>query len=114
MDCVSRADFDSKFDALEAVWNAREDPYCSKEGPQFYHYFKQYKAQVVRHNMLRCYSGLGCPPAAYTTNASESIIKQHLHYKASLWPEFNEKLRKLINLSMKTLFGGFQDVGCIA
>lgn len=29
-----------------------------------------------RQNLLRCYRvavGLGCPPAAYTTNASESI-----------------------------------------
>ena len=103
VNCVSIADFNSKFDALEAVWNAREDPYCSKDGPQFYRYFRQYKAQAVRHNMLRCHReavGLGCPPAAYTTNASESInalIKQHVHYKASLWPEFNEKLRKLID-----------------
>ena len=103
VDCVSITDFDSKLDALEGVWNAREDPYCGKAGPQFYRYFKQYKAPVVRHNMLRCYRetvGLGSPPAAYTTNASESVnavIKQHVQYKASRWPEFNEKLRKLIN-----------------
>ena len=103
VDCVSIADFNSKLDTLETVWNAREDPYCGKGGPQFYRYFKQHKAPVIRHNMLRCYReavGLGSPPAAYTTNACESvnaIIKQHVQYKASRWPEFNEKLRKLVN-----------------
>ena len=88
VDCVSVADFYSKLDVLESVWNSREDPYCGKGGPQFYRYFKQYKAPVVRHNMLRCYReavGLGFPPALYTTNASESVnavIKQHVQYKA--------------------------------
>ena len=53
--------------------------------------------------MLRCYReavGLRSPPTPYTTNASESVnavIKQHVQYKASCWPEFNEKLRKLID-----------------
>ena len=57
--------------------------------------------------MLRELVGLGSPPVAYTMNASESInaiIKQHVQYKASCWPEFNEKLRKLP--SMKKLFSG--------
>ena len=103
VDCVSTADFDSKLDSLETIWNSCEYPYCGKGGLQFYHYFKQYKAPVVKHNMLRCYReavGLGSPPTPYTTNASESVnavIKQHVQYKASCWPEFNEKLRKFID-----------------
>ena len=64
VDCVSIADFDSKLDTLEATWNAREEPYCGRGGPQFFRYFKQHKAPVIRHNMLRCYRetvGLGSP-----------------------------------------------------
>ena len=51
--------------------------------------------------MLRCYReavGLGCSPVPFSTNASESVnavVKQHVQYKASNWPEFNKKLRKL-------------------
>ena len=103
VDSVSIADFDSKLDTLEATWNAPEEPYCGRGGPQFFRYFEQHKGLVVCHNMFRCYRetvGLGSSPAAYTTNASESVnavIKQHVQYKASHWPEFNEKLRKLIN-----------------
>ena len=72
-DCVSMGDCDAKLGALEVVWNAREEPYCSKGGPR---YFKQHKAPIVRHNMLRCCReavGLGSPLAAYTTKASESV-----------------------------------------
>ena len=90
---MSIAYFDSKLDTLEATWNARKEPYCGRGGPQlFFRYFKQHKAPVIRHNMLRCYRetvGLGSPPAAYRTNASESVnavIKQHVQYKASHWP----------------------------
>ena len=53
--------------------------------------------------MLGCYGeafGLVCPPAAYTTNVIESVnafIKQHVYYMILLWPECNDKLRKLFN-----------------
>ena len=68
VDCVSIADFDSKLENLEAVWNGREDPYCGKGGPQFYRYFEQYRAPAQYAKVLH---GLGSPPAQYTTNASE-------------------------------------------
>ena len=58
VDCVSIADFDSKLGALELIWNGREDPYYGKGGPQFYRYFKQYKAPIVCHNMLGKQLGL--------------------------------------------------------
>lgn len=52
VDCVSMMDFNLKLDALEAIWNACEAPYCSKEGPQFYRYFRQYKAQAKLAEVL--------------------------------------------------------------
>ena len=67
----------------------------------FYQFFKEHKADVVRYNMLRgvCEAaGLGSPPI-FTTSISESlnkVIKQHVHYKPSQWPEFNENMRNLV------------------
>ena len=67
--------------------------------------------------MLRCYReavGLGSPPVAYTTNASESInaiIKQHVQYKASCWPEFNENFRKLINSKHEEIIRSLSGLG---
>ena len=43
-------------------------------------------------------AGLGSPPAIFTTNTSESlnkVIKQHVHYKSSQWPDFNDSMRSL-------------------
>ncbi len=102
VDCITVAEFDQNFARLETVWNAREKPFSGVSAPQFYQYFKQHKADAVRYNMLkgvREAAGLGSPPAIFTTNASESlnkVIKQHVHYKASQWPDFNDSLRSLV------------------
>ena len=45
-------------------------------------------------------AGLGSPPSTFTTNASESInfvLKQKVDFKESEWPEFNEKVKVLVN-----------------
>ena len=45
-------------------------------GPRFYTFFQRYQADVVKYHMrkdLREVAGLGCPPAIFTTNPSESI-----------------------------------------
>ena len=103
VDCVSVREFDQQLARLETVWNEREKPFCGGSNPRFYHYFKQHKADAVRYNMLtgvREAAGLGSPPSIFTTNMSESlnnIIKQHVHYKASEWPEFNANLKRLID-----------------
>ena len=44
--------------------------------------------------------GLGSPPSAFTTNASESInaaIKRKVNYKESGWPEFNESMKHFVD-----------------
>ena len=70
--------------------------------PRFYHLRLKHKADVVCYNMLRGVreaAGLGSPPAIFTTNINESlnkVIKQHVHYKPSQWPQFNEKMPDLV------------------
>lgn len=96
------SDFDQKLSRFENVWNVREKPFYGISAPQFYQYFKEHKADIVHYNMLRGVreaAGLGSPPSIFTTNISESlnkVIKQHVHYKPSQWPEFNEKMRSLV------------------
>jgi hypothetical protein len=103
VDCASVSEFDQQLARLEIVWNEREKPFSGASDPRFYHYFKQYKADAVRYNMLtgvREAAGLGSPPSIFTTNMSESlnyIIKQHVQYKSSEWPEFNSNLKRLVD-----------------
>ena len=43
---------------------------------------------------------LGSPPTPYNTNDSESInaaIKEKVNYRKSEWPQFNAKMKKLVN-----------------
>jgi hypothetical protein len=46
------------------MWNEREKPLCGVSAPQIFQYFKEYKAEVVRYNMLKSVgeaAGLGSP-----------------------------------------------------
>ena len=102
VDSSSEKEFNDRLTKCEAVWNAREAPYASARGPQFYSYFVRYKSAIVCHNMrqdLREAVGLGSPPRTFTTNASESInamLKRKVNYKESEWPEFNEAVKQLV------------------
>lgn len=76
VDCASVSDFDQKLSRLESVWNAREKSFCGVSAPQFYQYFKEYKADVVRYNMLRGIweaAGIGSPPSIFTQQISVSL-----------------------------------------
>ena len=85
---------DKSLEGLKSLWDSREKPYAPSSGPRLFHYFVQYQADVVRYHMkkdIRESVGLGSPPSAFTTNASESInaaIKRKVNYKESGWPEF--------------------------
>ena len=59
VDCVSVSKFDQQLARLEVVWNEHEKPFSRTSDPQFYHYFKQYKADAVRYNMLTGVSWYG-------------------------------------------------------
>ena len=56
-------------------------------------YISQYQADIVRYHMrkdLREASGLGSPPAQFTTNGSESInaaLKRKVNHQESDWPQ---------------------------
>ena len=98
VDCMTVMEFDLALERLEDIWNLREKPFCGNSGARFYKYFKQYKADTVRFHMIRGVreaAGLGSPPAKFTTNTSESInkmIKQHVQFKASQWPQKFERI----------------------
>ena len=91
--------FEAKCSGVCVEWSRNE----TEEEWNFIATLSSKKALVVRHNMLkydREAASLCSPPAIYTTYASESMnaaIKRYMRYKGSCWPEFNEKLRKLVN-----------------
>ena len=83
--------------------------------PCFYNYFSQYQADVVRYHLrkdLREASGLGSPPAQFTTNGSESInaaLKRKVNHKESECPQFNENLKAYVQShNMKKSFELYQ------
>ena len=83
--------FLQKYSRLKSVWNAREKPFCAISAPRFY--FKEYEADVVHYNMLK-----SVREAILPFSPSESlnkVIKQHVHYKPSQWPDFNNSTRSL-------------------
>lgn len=101
VDATSVEDFEAHFESCKAIWKERQSPYVPFIGPRFYEYFRRYKVQKVCHNMrrdLREATGLGSPPAIFTTNASESInarMKRQVDYKESEWPTFNNAVNQL-------------------
>ena len=103
VDSSSADEVQERLSLLEPIWNARESPHAPASGPQFYAWFCQYQADIVKHHMrkdLREAAGLGCPPANFTTNGSESInssIKRHVKYKESEWPKFNEAIKQIVS-----------------
>ena len=102
VDSSSEEEFEDRLAALEIVWNKREEPFTTASGPQFYSYFCQYVASVVKHNMSRYVreaAGLGSPPEIFTTNSVESVnslLKQKVNYKESEWPAFNNQSKELV------------------
>lgn len=92
---------------LEPIWNARETLHAPASGAWFHMWFCQYQADVVKHHMrkdLREAAGLGCPPAKFTTNGSESVnslIKRHVNFKQSEWPKFNEAIKQIVSSQHK-------------
>lgn len=101
LDATSAEDFEARFESCKAIWEEQESPYVPSSEPRFYEYFRRYKAQQVCHSMrrdLREATGLGSPPAIFTTNASESInatMKRKVDYKESEWPTFNNAVKQL-------------------
>ena len=98
VDAADSLEFDEQLDYLQKKWEDNNLPEVSS----FFMWFREHKAEVIKQGMLkdtRISAGLGCPPARFTTNASESLnalIKSGVHYQKSQLPEFIDKLHALI------------------
>ena len=99
VDCVNETSFTEKLPLAINKWKRHEE---SKEAVSgFCEWLLKYKVDVIIHTMLRSVrekAGLGCPPNAFYTNASEcmnSVIKVKVEYKRSELPEFINKLHDL-------------------
>ena len=93
--------FDTVFQALTNKWQALD---LSGEAlNNFVQWFQRYKSDIIKDSMLRPVrekAGLGAPPIAFTTNASESInamLKRKVDYKRNELPVFLEKVKELIH-----------------
>jgi len=101
VDSLNAEEFLQKLDILERWWDEIAKT-CSAQ-PGFYDWFTRNKAATILQTMLkpvREEAGLGSPPDAFSTNASEtvnSIIKSHVSYKPSQLIELTEKLKDAID-----------------
>ena len=91
--------FDRKLEGLQNKWLKHEDYRSSLE--TFSLWFLSHKARIMKETMIRPRreeAGLGSPPEAFYTNASEcinSIIKKKVCYKSSDIPDLIAKLKEL-------------------
>lgn len=100
VDAMDDADFQNKLDFLIKSW--QELPMSSTANLEgFVSWFKAHKSHAIQSCMIRSIReecGLGSPPLAFTTNASESInavIKNKVDYKKTELPAFIDKLKEL-------------------
>ncbi len=102
VDCMSTNEFDAKLAILETRWAKIEESHPVTQ-PGFFTWFCQQKVEIMKSTMLRPVreqAGLGCPPQAFTTNASEtvnSMLKCHVNYKSSQLLVVVGKLREVVD-----------------
>ena len=83
----------------------------------FSRWFKTYKCHIIKKTMLhpvRMRAGLGNPPIAFTTNASESInalLKNLVEFKRSDVPVFLDQLQSAIDEQQKEVERAIIDAG---
>lgn len=98
IDAADPLEFDEQLNYLQRKWEDNDLPKVSR----FFVWFREHKAEVIKQGMLkdtRISAGLGCPPACFTTNASESLnalIKSGVNYQKSQLPQFIDKLHAMI------------------
>ena len=100
VDAPSCEMFDVVFQILTEKWQTLD--LSGNALNNFVQWFQRYKSDVIKGSMLRPVrekAGLGIPPTAFTTNASESInamLKRKVDYKRNDLPVFLEKVKELI------------------
>ena len=98
IDAADPLEFNEQLNYLQKKWEDNDLPEVSR----FFVWFREHKAEVIKQGMLkdtRISAGLGCPPARFTTNASESLnalIKSGVNYQKSQLPQFIDKLHAMI------------------
>ena len=71
LDAVDTYDFDQKLSMLESKWNEMERSIHPHRAPCFHDWLVRNEIEVMKSSMIasvRQDTGLGCPPAQYTTN----------------------------------------------
>ena len=90
LDAADPLEFDEQLDYLQKKWEDNDLP----EVNSLFVWFREHKAEVIKQGMLkdtRISAGLGCPPARFTTNATESLnslIKSGVNYQKSQLPVY--------------------------
>jgi len=105
VDSNSENEFDSNLEVLEERWERFEHSRSKVPASDvnFFTWLKRYHAEEIKSTMLRpirIAAGLGDPPSEFCTNDSEAMnssIKQHLKFKKSDWPVFNDKIKAFIS-----------------
>ena len=96
VDSNNQEEFQQKLVMLKERWE-------KFGGERFYDWFCEHKSAIVQETMLKQVredAGLGCPPDAFTTNASETanfVLKNKVDYKRSQLSVFVEKLKQVID-----------------
>ena len=102
VDADSDEEYDKGLQSLCQKWKSYDS---DAKGPlhSFCRWMKCYKSDTIKQTMLRSKrreAGLGDPPVAFTTNASESVnalLKVQVQHKKSDVPVFLEKLKAAID-----------------
>jgi hypothetical protein len=99
VDAKSDTEFEKGVDMLTRKWKDLPDQGSLQ---RFVAWFVTYKREAIQHGLLRSQrqkAGLGDPPTAFTTNASESVnavLKSKVNYKKSELPVFIDKLKEAV------------------
>ena len=107
VDCVDQSSFEEKLPIIMEKWRSNDENTEALTG--FCDWLLKNKVNVIRSTMLRSVredAGLGCPPDAFYTNASEcmnNVVKVKVHYKRLELPNFIVSCVKNRNVKLKEL-----------
>lgn len=116
VDADSDEEYNKGLQSLSLKWESYDN---DAKGPlhSFCRWLKCYKSETIKQTMLRSkrrQAGLGDPPVAFTTNASESInalLKNQVQHKKSDVPLFLDKLKAAIDEQQSELQRAIIDKG---
>ena len=102
VDAKSEEDFEMSLATLAQKWRLHDLEETSGPVSRFCDWFYTHKAKLFNKNMIttvRVKAGLGSPPQAFYTNASEcvnNVIKVKVNYQKSELPKLVQMLQELV------------------